>query len=770
MGDLHLWLEIVARELAMLVTLFALGVGPASFLGRRFDTAARLAIAPVFGLCLATCVFTTLIWFTAASNTYWLLPVIVAVSIATAVRRSLTATSGTGDTANRLRTAFARLRARDAISLLLVCVIVAAPLSYTLHERDSVGPTGFLILDADGYTLAEDGMQQLSIREALRPAAEDVSFVHKFWKSFAGQAVNLDASPLSANLDLLIGLHATDTQSLFMIMFLVAGALGAFATVRYLSPKPGWTAPLAGVLFAGPLFLQLLADGSQAATCGLAVLMPLAILGFEILREQKLANLMLFALLASGLMSLYPVHLPGFALAAALVLIAIAVGRRLRGRFGWRAARRAGALIAGVTALTIVFNLVAFPRAVRYWLETLGTEALTHKPEYDLPLSVLPGWVLQTRQFYVLQSPPLSYLQNLTQAQVVEVLGEAVLPAILIAVILFGLWRDRRGLMLLSIVVVFAALAEYASAADNCSYCVDRNTLASAPTSIVLLAVGIGALALGTHRWMRWAAVAVAVAAVIMVGAQTWTERQLFAAEAYYLGGDERKLVSALPADPGPVDMEGFGENAELEGSVAELPLVYALLYERNHGEVSLPSEYANYGGFAYLNGPYPRDPDFRPSYRYVLTRLGGVETGRRVLARAGPLALEERTAPLDATVTSGLALPMVREDATGQPSVVQALHLLAVGGGSAPAWVRLRFRTLAPAAAGAQPGLLSKASAHELTVCVEATGLAPVRTASVRLAGTLYEGLTPHEKFALREPPRGITLVGMSVAGHCSP
>jgi hypothetical protein len=761
----HLWVEIAARELGALAVLFAMGIGPASFLGRRFDVAAKLAMAPALGLCLGTCVFTTLIWFTAAKHTSWLVPVIAAASIAIAVRRSLTA----GRPSSQGRGPRGRLRAWDAAALVGVCLVVAAPLSYTLHERDSVGPTGYLILDTDGYTATADGMEQLSLRQAERPASEHVSFVHKFWSTLARGHVNIDASPLAANLELFFGLHATDTQSLFLIVFLVTGALGAFAAVRYLAPEPGWVAPLGGVLFGGPLFLQLLADGSQAATCGLAVLMPLAAVAIDSVREQRLASLALLALLASGLMALYPLWFPGVVLAGAIALGALALARLRDGRLPWSTVRRALLLLAGVAVLTILLDVVSFTRDLRYWVDTLAGESLEGKPIYDLPLAVLPGWVLQTRQFYVLQSPPLDYLPNLSQAAVVELLGEAILPALLIAVILFGLWRYRRGLILVAIVAVFAALAEYGGAAHKCPYCVDRDTLPSAPTSIVLLMLGLGALAVAGHRWMRWSAIAIALATLVAVGAQTWTERQLFAAEAYYLGGDERTLVSDLPSHAGPVELEGFGENSELERAVAELPLVYYLTYEHNHSEVSLPTEFYNYNSLAYFGGPHPGDPDFTPDYRYVLTRLGGVQTDRRVLARAGPLALEERSGPLDATVTSGLALPSVRQDARGRPTVVETLHLLVVGGSRAPAWVLLRFHTLSAATAVSQPGLRVKEDPDELSVCLPARGMAPARKATLQISGTLYPGPLPKEEFAFFEPPEGITLTTLLATSHCS-
>jgi hypothetical protein len=67
---MHIWTDIVTRELVMLVLLFTLGSGPASFLGQRFTAAARLAMSPILGLCGATCIFTTLAWFVPARDTF----------------------------------------------------------------------------------------------------------------------------------------------------------------------------------------------------------------------------------------------------------------------------------------------------------------------------------------------------------------------------------------------------------------------------------------------------------------------------------------------------------------------------------------------------------------------------------------------------------------------------------------------------------------------------------------------------------------------------
>ena len=92
-----------------------------------------------------------------------------------------------------------------------------------------------------------------------------------------------------------------------------------------------WAAVLAGYIFAGPLFVELLMDGSEAAICGCAVLAPLAALGSEALRCRRTAALVLFALLVAGLQTLYPLFVPPVVVAAVVALAVVAIRRLRRG-------------------------------------------------------------------------------------------------------------------------------------------------------------------------------------------------------------------------------------------------------------------------------------------------------------------------------------------------------------------------------------------------------------------------------------------------------
>ena len=343
--------------------------------------------------------------------------------------------------------------------------------------------------------------------------------------------------------------------------------------------------------------------------------------------------------MAAGLIALYPLFVFGVTAAALIVLLAVAVlAWRRRGLTRRTLVNAAGAL-ALVLGLTAAFSLVSFLRSVRYWHSVLEGGFLSPGlPKYNLPYSVLPGWLLQTREFY--------FLSELGHAPAKQVLLGVVLPIVLILVIVYGVRRRRASLFLVPLVLVCAAIGEYTSARHACSYCTDRALLPLAPVGIGLLALGVAALATARARWMRWGGALVAVVAVVAVGERTRQERVRFANGSYFLDAGTRSLLSEVPPNSGAVDIEGYAKDPGK--APGELPLAYFLAWERNRGAVSVPTESSDYASLAYLGEANPRNPQFDPSYRYVLTRLGGVQAGGAVLARTGSLALEERSSPLD--------------------------------------------------------------------------------------------------------------------------
>ncbi len=60
---MHIWIDLLAREGTLLLTLLALGAAPAASLSEHFDAPGRLALAPILGFCLGTCLVTTVLEF-----------------------------------------------------------------------------------------------------------------------------------------------------------------------------------------------------------------------------------------------------------------------------------------------------------------------------------------------------------------------------------------------------------------------------------------------------------------------------------------------------------------------------------------------------------------------------------------------------------------------------------------------------------------------------------------------------------------------------------
>jgi hypothetical protein len=255
--------------------------------------------------------------------------------------------------------------------------------------------------------------------------------------------------------------------------------------------------------------------------------------------------------------------------------------------------------------------------------------------------------------------------------------------------------------------------------------------------------------------------------ALVSVAARTRQERLRFSDGAYFLDSANRALLSHRHPHSGIVDVETYG--ADPGKAPGEQLLAYDLVSEQTNGEVSVPSEYVEYAAFGYAGEANPANPQFSPNYRYVLTRLGGVENGRRVIARTGSVALEERSEPLDTTVLTGVAVPLVRQDAQGFGWVEGPLHLLVSGQAADPVWVSLRFLASVPVTVPPQPGVSTRLERGGLlAACVRTAGSAPLRKATITLGFPHTPGIIPAEPFAIPEPQGGVQLVAMRAVRHC--
>jgi hypothetical protein len=744
---MHVWLDLIIRELLFLALVTALGSGPATFLPKRFDAVARAAMAPVFGLCVGVCLAVTLIYFFSAHDTRWVLIPVALASLGLAAWRW------------RKLPAPRWPNRRGVIQLAVVALVILISFDYPLAHRGTVGPAGgYTIADTAGYVSETNGEARQGIRQTRHDAAPFADLSVYAWASYAYGYQQLDVSALEANVNQLTGLGATDTDSAFLIAVILVGALGVFAVVRSVSGVPTWGAVLGACLFGGPLFVELFMDGSQAALAGCALLAPIVLIGWEALSCRRTATLVLFSLLVAGLQTVYPLFLPPIVIAACAAIAVLGI-RRLRR--GWPSTEEwllAVGQLTMVVVLAAVFTPVAFSRNVSYWESLLnGSLSLAGLPAYDLPFNVIPGWVLQTREFYG--------LVDVSQASAGQLFMAVLVPLLLIAVIVLAIKRYRVASVMLVVVAGASVLAYYAWAGRHCGYCVQRNMIPVA--ALAAPALGLGVAALATLRWRGRLVLAAAAAAVIVVvvGHEGVVERQRLANGAYLLNTQDRQALAAVPHGEGPVEVEGFSQGP---APPMELPLVYNLVDEKTSGNLSLPTDRDDNSGLAYLGGAQPLGPVFRPNYRYVLTHLAGIATSRRVVARYGPIALEKRTQPLDVTINGGVTVPAVWEDPNGTAWVNpgRPLHFVVSGGSpGTKAWVSIVLRTKVPVRLVKQPGVTAVIRPGVTRICALASGDPPVRVIGFQVSFVPVPAPVPKRPFSNPLPPRGAKLVSMTVS-----
>ncbi len=751
---MHIWTDLITREGLFGLILLALGAGPAAFLSSRIDNANRLALTPVLGLCVGVAVTDTLLRWEAVRSTYLVLIPVAVASVALAGWRIF-----------RKQVAFWPAP-REIAQIVLVALAVLGPLSVTLHARATVGPVALEVYDADGYVAEIDSEQTQSIEQASVRSPPYRNLTDGLWADYARGYQNVDASALEASVNDIMGLSATDTQNPFMIVLVFVGALGAYAACRYAMGSRSWVAVLAGALFGGSFFMQLWADSSQAAICGLALLLPFTVVGWEVLRQRRLADHVLLALIIAGLLTTYPLFAPALAIGSVSLLGVLAVRAARISRPARGQVISASMRLLLVCALAALFSPVAFLRDVRYWRAILdGAQSYSGLPAYHLPVVVLPGWLLQTRDFYSVLEPGIGGGLN-------GVLFSLLLPLVMLAVVVAGFRWQRRALVILPVVASCALFAEWVSAHNNCGYCVDRNLMPLAPMVDVMLALGIGGLLASRRRLVRIAGAAAAVLIVGVVAGRMWIERQQILGTAYFLDSSSRAVLAHLPRDSGPVLVEGFGETLQGPGEEA---LVYDLVNERSYNHATIAMVAPDYSSYAYLEGQ-DQPTAFNPYYRYVLTRFDGVMTDRKLIARSDGIALEERVSPLDVTPVADLGVPPARLDWEGAvwiqgTALGEPLLLYIAGGDSAPVWVHVEIGSGEPVAVPPQPGVTSRLTRGHLSVCIRALGVAPLRRASLELAFTPVFPPDPDPQVQAPLPAQGVQLLSMTASTRqCRP
>jgi hypothetical protein len=710
------WLNLLVKEAALLALLGALGFGVAAHLRGGSAIGSRIALAPAFGLALGSAVLTTASYFMPMKVGAWVVLVPLALaSIAVGVRV--------------LRKREGRLLHHSQLSvgaqLVAVALVVTGALNYPLAERESLGPVGYSVADAVGYEGSIEWLKSHTLRDH-DPQPWDLSDVYGVGYSKGFQQVGFDSTAAGTNV--VFGWSASQTQSAFMVALIVVGALGLFGAVRGFTRSRTWAAPVAGLLFAGPLAYELFVAGSEAALAGLALIPAAALVGSRLLEEQRPATIVAFGVLTGGIQTVYPLAVAAMALWIAVVLAVKAVAALRARRLSRRVVLRALELLVLLAILSVVIAPVAFGRNVTYWrtvatTDYLKTLATTSLPVYDLPADVIPGYVFQTREFFFLR---------VDDAGMQQYVLSIVVPAFLIGLAAYGVWRYQSAWILAAGALAAAFLAYYTSEANQCSYCVQRNLLMLGPLVAALVGVGIAAVASRTWLPFQIAALVIAVGVVGLVGHKSSVMARRAEQGAYALPVDARKILPELKDRRGPLYLEAIG--AALD-AVYEMPAIYHAVNESTSQRLAVNAERDDQRGMLYLGGPRPRGPEFTPDYRWVLTRAAGIQTNRETVARSGAFALQERRSGPDASVISGFAVDQADRDREGEAWVQGPLHFWVSAPTPAPVWLRLELRGKVAAKVRApktarvlaqEPGLLS--------LCLPVRGSGDVREAVLQL------------------------------------
>ncbi|MET0602636.1 MAG: hypothetical protein ABW167_11655 [Baekduia sp.] len=756
------WLALLTRELALLVVLTVIGLGPVALLHRSVDRASRLALAPAFGLAVCACVLATTLWRVPAYRGWPLLVALMVASVALAVLLGRRADAGAPQRSPL------RLARREVVQLVVVIGFVLGALNVPLWIAGSAGPVGgYRIADAVGYVAEIDGAQRESLHAAKqeRPPWHDLTIQNWSGTARGFQQIGFDA--VAAHTNELLGLHATDTHAAFLICLILVGALAAWATVRLVTVTRSWAAVLAAALFAGPFFRTLSLEGSQGAISGIVLVIPTLLAAWWVVRFQRFWDLLALGVLAAGLQTLYPLFVPPLVIGGALVLAGLAVRAARRGALSGAAVARAAGMLVAVLAIAAAVTPVAFDRNVRYWKAILrGDVDFSTLPAYDLPAPSVPSWLLQARELYFLPSlhgQPLSQL-----------LVSIVIPLILLAVIVYGVRRHRVALAGLAVIAGAVVLANRTATADSCSYCAQRNLLVVAPVAMALIGIGVAAL---RARGGRLALIALGVAGLTVVAVASMARHTVLRTlEASYVFEEQINVVlKHLPDQRGPVEVEGFGQ---LYLAPMAEPLAYDRVNEVTDAPVSIPMEQADFAGLLYLGGARPIGVEFRPDYRYVLTRVPDVAVPtRRTIARSGHIALQERTGDLDVTVTSGFATPEAYQPdpATAWVRPATAMRFWVIGGSAKPAWLQVRLKATVPVkvdggaltVSSAGQAVTSRSSGGEVIACTPVGGPPPVRRADLYFTFTPEPQRPLESQYAAPDPRTGVELTAMSVSSR---
>ena len=283
---------------------------------------------------------------------------------------------------------------------------------------------------------------------------------------------------------------------------------------------------------------------------------------------------------------------------------------------------------------------------------------------------------------------------------------------------------------------------------------------------MILLSVGLAALAATGSKALRVAAVTIAAVALVLAGSNSYVMGSRVLEGGQIVPGSVRQALPALGGRDGVLYLEGLG--AHFPNASLEMPAIYNLANEATPNRLAMDIANNDYSGPAYLGGFQPDGPWFDPNYRWVFTAIPGVRTSRARVARFGRFAVEHRFRRLDVTVVGGIAIDSPR-DPEGNAWIQDQLKFLVTGAPQGQAWVRLQVQGSPVRIVGPPGARVLRRRSGRSVICVPVRDSGPVRESVVSLGFDPALWSTPPSDYAVPSPNYGLRLVSMSALRRCS-
>ncbi len=765
-------ISLLVRELVLLAILAASGAGLAATMRSEDRPGSRTALAAGAGLVVLVGPLLFLNLFVPLEHALWFYVVPVCGVSLWLVGRKLRA--------GALRRP--PIRELAAIAAVLAGALLIA--NVALVRRATLGPIAYQIADGPGYIPYIEGYEtQRDDHPLLAPFALNDAAVwqaHKLdryaWGApwdialrygWGQKSQHTGSTTVAALVSGGFGWPAWTLVVPFMTVLLCAGALGTFALARALISLSPWMSAIAGALYVGPMTYQIFVDGSLGLLSGLSLIPLILICLAAVLRRPSVRTALLMGVSLGALTAVYPEQLAAVALACVAATAAAAViAIRRRGRPSVRAVRR----ISGLVGLLVAAAVVITPRTAYWTYDYLANQASTYLanlPQYPrLTLRYIPGWLVQTRAFYdfMVATPTGS----------VEVFEALVVPLALLGVAVVGIRRLPGVRVLLAVIAAAAAAAAIAHAQYRCNYCVQRSLLLTAPVMPVLILAGFAALAGIGKRWGRDAAAAGLGAYAILVGGAMYSSIHRTVMGATVWPAYMQQVATAIAHDTpsGGIALEGF--DAAPFDSWLEFQAAYNTVEEASPQRIAAIAAYDNYGGLGYYGTRPLNDPVWNPNYRWVLTRLGGLDQGRQVVMSRGPYSLQRRVYPFDVLVAQGVAVDAPDRDPEGFPWIQSPGGQVGLIQGPLTFWIAasskgtayLRLLLVGPPSVSVAPapGLVqARVATGVLGVCEAVPGPASRRIVSLEVGPNTGPLGANSDPLDLRPVP--VKLIRLSVA-----